>query len=132
MATIRDTPLVGSAEAADLLEIGPTNFSHLRAKMEKAEDESFPKPITTLRCGPIWLEADMVKFKKHYDSRRRRVRSNGDAPVAEQLPAPAPKAKKSVAKGSTPKPRGKTAGKATVTELPPKTKKLALAGKAAG
>ena len=126
--------LVGSAEAASLLEIGPTNFSHLRRKMEEAEDANFPAPVIKLQCGPIWRKADMIKFKKHYDSRRRRVRSsNGDAPVVEQLPAAAPKAtaKKSVAKTTAAKPRGKSGGKATATEdkAPPK-KLLALAGKA--
>ena len=88
MATIRETSVVGSAEAAKLLEIGPTNFSHLRKKMEAAGDDSFPAPTWKLQCGPIWLESDMLKFKKHYDSRRRRVRStNGDATVTAP-PAP--------------------------------------------
>jgi hypothetical protein len=126
---IREATAIGSAEAAELLEIGPTNFSHLRSKMEKANDESFPAPLWKLRSGPVWLLQDMIAFKKHYDSRRRRVRSNGDAPVAEQLPASTPKAKKSVAKTSAAKPRGKSAGKATVTDIG-KPKKLALAGKA--
>jgi len=132
MATIRDTPLVGSAEAARLLEIGPTNFSHLRKKMEDAGDDSFPAPITKLQCGPIWLESDMVKFKKHYDARRRRVRSNGDAAAPAAKAAPA-KPTKTVAKNAAAKPRAKSAGKATatatVTNIKP-SKKLALAGKA--
>jgi hypothetical protein len=91
--------LVGSAEAAKLLEIGPTNFSHLRKKMTDAGDESFPEPIAKLQCGPIWRLSDMNKFKKHYDSRRRRVRSsNGDA-TASSAPAPV-KATKAVAKAT--------------------------------
>lgn len=132
MPTIRDTPLVGSAEAAKLLEIGPTNFSHLRKKMEDAGDDSFPAPITKLQCGPIWVEADMIKFKKHYDARRRRVRSNGDTAVAE-TPAKttrAAKPTKAVAKSAPAKPRGKSAGKATVTDISKPAKKLILSGKA--
>jgi hypothetical protein len=90
--------LVGSAEAADLLEIGPTNFSHLRKKMEIAGDDSFPKPDWELRCGPIWKKSEMLKFKKHYDSRRRRVRStNGDTSATVE-PVETAKPRKSVAK----------------------------------
>src|SRR4029077_6187361 len=93
--------LIGSAEAAELLAIGPTNFSHLRKKMDLAGDENFPRPVFDLRCGPIWRESDMVKFKKHYDSRRRRVRStNGDAAVPVETPT---KAAKAVAKTAAPK-----------------------------
>ena len=108
--------LVGSAEAAKILEIGPTNFSHLRRKMEIANDDSFPTPIAKLQCGPIWTEKDMLKFKKHYDSRRRRVRSsNGDAPDAVQGWAPktkAAKATKAAPAKATAKPR-KAAAKST-------------------
>jgi hypothetical protein len=115
--------LVGSAEAAKILEIGPTNFSHLRKKMIDAGDTNFPEPIARLQCGPIWQEKDMLKFKKHYDSRRRRVRSNGDAPVAEQLPAEAPKA----TKARTPRNKATAAPEATVTEIKSKpAKRLAL------
>lgn len=112
-------PLVGSAEAAKLLEIGPTNFSHLRKKLLNANDANFPEPIAKLQCGPIWLEKDMVKFKKHYDSTRRRVRStNGDAPVVETpVPAKAPAKPRAQRAKAT---NGKTP--ATVTELKPKTK----------
>jgi len=133
MPTIRDTPLVGSAEAAKLLEIGPTNFSHLRKKMIDANDDNFPDPVQQLQCGPIWLEKDMLKFKKHYDARRRRVRAtNGDAPVAE---TPAPKTSKAAKTPATKAPAAKeTNGKAraprakstsdkataTVTDIKPK------------
>jgi hypothetical protein len=110
--------LIGSAEAAKLLNIGPTNFSHLRRKMEQAGDDSFPEPVTKLQCGPIWRESDMVKFKRHYDSRRRRTpATNGDAPAT---PA---KATKQVAKPAPAKPRSKatngkaSSAKATVTDI---------------
>ena len=98
--------LLGSAEAAKLLEIGPTNFSHLRKKMVDANDESFPAPVAQLQCGPIWTRRDMDKFKKSYDARRRRVRpaANGDAATVETTKADAPKAAKA-AKTSTAKPK---------------------------
>jgi hypothetical protein len=113
---------VGSAEAAELLDIGPTNFSHLRKKMADAGDENFPEPAMQFRMGPAWLKADMLKFKKHYDARRRRVRpTNGDAPVIEtpvETKAPAKAAAKAPAK-----PRGKsTTEKATVTDIKAKPK----------
>jgi hypothetical protein len=95
--------LLGSAEAAKLLEIGPTNFSHLRKKMTDTNDEHFPTPVATLQCGPIWKRSDMDKFKKHYDSRRRRVRQ---APV--ETPAPTKAKAPSKAKADT---------KATVTDI---------------
>ncbi len=114
--------LVGSAEAAKLLEIGPTNFSHLRKKMNDAGDTNFPTPIAQLQCGPIWTEKDMLKFKKHYDARRRRVRStNGDATVeaeVETTKAPVKSAAKAP-KSRTPR---KSAAKATVTPIKPKLK----------
>jgi len=107
--------LVGSAEAAKLLEIGPTNFSHLRKKMTDANDESFPAPVIQLQCGPIWKTSDMVKFKKHYDARRRRVR-----PAAEAEQLPAKPAKASAAKnGAKPAPKTRTPrNKATTVPEP--------------
>jgi hypothetical protein len=119
--------LVGSAEAAKLLEIGPTNFSHLRKKMVDANDESFPAPVIQLQCGPIWKTSDMVKFKKHYDARRRRVRgaTNGDAPVVETKAKPTKAVAKAAAKPA-PKRRGKA--EATVTDIKAPVKKLTLAG----
>ncbi len=98
--------LVGSKEASQLLGIGPTNFSHLRTKMQAAGDTSFPAPIQQLASGPIWTKSSMEKFKKHYDSRRRRVRStNGDtAATVEPVKAPAKKvaAKKTAAAKKAP------------------------------
>lgn len=128
MPSIRETPLVGSAEAAKLLQIGATNFSHLRRKLETAGDETFPQPITQLQCGPIWLKSDMDKFKKHYDGRRRRVRStNGDAHVEETAPAPKTKApvKKAAAAKAEPKARSaRNKAEATVTDIAAKPKRL--------
>ena len=73
-----DDTLIGASEAAKLLGIGQTNFSHLQAKERKWEDSQFPEPIARLACGPIWLEADMLRFKEHYDARRRRPVPNPD------------------------------------------------------
>ena len=74
---------IGSAEAAKLLRVGPTNFSHLRKKMQDAGDENFPKPAIQFRMGPAWLKTDMLKFKKYYDARgdgRRRHARPENAP----------------------------------------------------
>jgi hypothetical protein len=131
--------LVGSKEAAQALGIGPTNFSHLRKKMEIAGDESFPKPIVELGCGPIWRESDMLKFKKHYDSRRRRVRSSNGEVVATVEPAPVKKtAAKTTTKATTKKVAGtpknavakRKTGQTSASVTPIKGKKLAVAGKA--
>lgn len=134
--------LLGSAEAAKLLEIGPTNFSHLRRKMELAGDESFPEPITKLQCGPIWRESDMTRFKRHYETRRRRVRStNGDVAEAPAKAAPkaAPKASKAAAKTAEPKAapakarakrNGHSDDTATVTDIQTKPKRLRVKSQA--
>lgn len=121
--------LVGSAEAAKILDIGPTNFSHLFKKMSIAGDESFPEPVQRLQCGPIWTKNSMVKFQKHYESRRRRVRSstNGDATVVETPAAPvkaAAKPRKAAATKAVAK--ASTAKAPTKTKTKPKAKKLAL------
>ena len=63
--------IVGCAEAAGLLGIGKTNFSHLRRKREGV-DPAFPLPVIELACGPIWLHGDMVAFAAAYNARRRK------------------------------------------------------------
>jgi hypothetical protein len=122
--------LLGSAEAAKLLEIGPTNFSHLRKKMVDANDESFPAPVATLQCGPIWTRRDMDKFKKSYDARRRRVRpaANGDAATIEttKAPAKASAAKPKAAPKAKPRntPNDKSATVTTIGSKPKRTLKV--------
>jgi hypothetical protein len=113
--------LVGSAEAAEILEIGPTNFSHLRSKMKAAGDDTFPAPIVDLRCGPIWKRSDILKFQKHYEARRRRVRStNGDTATAVETPALPVKSTAKVRKA-----QGKAPTKTTAKATAAKPRKLA-------
>lgn len=127
----RTYDLVGSKEAAQLLGIGSTNFSHLARKMREAGDTNFPEPVLQLAMGPLWERKAMEKFQKHYEARRRRVRSaNGDTVTVETVKAtPAKKAAatKAPAKKAAAKPR-KTVAKgteATVSPLRPKTIKRA-------
>lgn len=87
--------IVGAAEAADILGIGNTNFSHLRKQREGKED-AFPDPLVTLKCGPIWLRKDVEKFAKTFTPGRRQ--STAGTPVKKVAPAPKAVAKKAPAK----------------------------------
>jgi hypothetical protein len=49
--------LVGVAEAAELLGIGKAAFS------ERRRHKGFPKPAADLRCGLVWLRAQI----EHYE-----------------------------------------------------------------
>jgi hypothetical protein len=62
MEITMELDLVGSAEAARMLGIGRTNFSHLRAKHEGI-DPAWPEPFQ-LACGPVWLAEDMRSYKR--------------------------------------------------------------------
>ena len=50
--------LVGTQEAAEILGKTPNAISSLRNK-----GHSFPAPIVTLACGPIWLREDIEAIK---------------------------------------------------------------------
>ncbi len=65
--------LVGSAEAAELLGIGTAALWERRRT--KLRGEPFPQPLAELRCGPIWLRADMEEYARAY--RRSRGRPHG-------------------------------------------------------
>ena len=83
--------LVGSAEAAKILSISPTNFAHLRRNLREAGDTDFPEPVVTLSCGPIWTAKDIEKFKPTFEASRRRRRSSAEV-AAEREAAKAAKA----------------------------------------
>lgn len=102
--------IVGAAEAAEILGIGNTNFSHLR-KQREGTDDAFPEPDWQLKCGPIWKRSVVEKWAKSFTPGRR-PSSNGakvTKPAAKKV-APAKKA-----------PAKKAAAKKTVAK-----KKLAL------
>ena len=86
---IQELQYWGSAEAAKMLGIGPTNFSHLKRKEEVIEGSKFPLPFIELQCGPIWTKTSMLKFKKDYDSRRRRAPRNGETAATVEAPTKA-------------------------------------------
>jgi hypothetical protein len=83
--------IVGAAEAAEILDIGNTNFSHLR-KQRADTDDAFPEPMVTLKCGPIWKKSDVDKYAKTFTKGRR-----GPKPADATAPSKAI-AKKSVVK----------------------------------
>lgn len=62
--------IVGAAEAAEILDIGNTNFSHLR-KQRADTDDAFPEPMVVLKCGPIWKKSDVNKYAKTFTKGRR-------------------------------------------------------------
>lgn len=88
--------LVGAAEAAEILGIGNTNFSHLRKQKEGTED-AFPEPIVTLKCGPIWRKSDAVKYAKNFTPRRR-----GPKPAEDGAPSKPAVKKAAVKKAAAP------------------------------
>ena len=51
--------LMGVSEVAEYLGVLRSNF--LR---DYASREDFPKPIIRLRCGPIWVESDLLNWKR--------------------------------------------------------------------
>lgn len=101
--------LVGAAEAAEILGIGNTNFSHLR-KQKEGTDDAFPEPLVVLKCGPIWRKSDAVKYAKTFTPRRR-----GPKPAEEGAPSK-PVAKKAPAKKVAP-PKKAAAKKAPAKKL---------------
>lgn len=108
MATLE---IVGAAEAAEILGIGNTNFSHLRKQREGTED-AFPEPDWQLKCGPIWKRSVVEKWAKGFTPGRR---SSSSAP-AEKAPA--------VKKAAAPQP---TLAKKAVAKKAAAKKKVALA-----
>ena len=66
-----DQPLVGASEAAELMGIELSTFSHLRRREAATENGSkFPKPVASLRCGPIWKTTEIQRFAKRYEKPR--------------------------------------------------------------
>ena len=65
-----DQPLVGASEAAELLGVELSTFSHLRRRESNEAGSRFPKPLATLRCGPIWKTTEIQRFAKRYERPR--------------------------------------------------------------
>jgi hypothetical protein len=84
--------IVGAGEAAEILGIGNTNFSHLRKNLA-GTPSSFPEPVVQLKCGPIWLKKDVEKYASSYSPRRRSAQA-----VTEEAPVKKSVARKAVAK----------------------------------
>lgn len=63
-------PLVGASEAASIMGVELSTFSHLRRREEATADSKFPKPIAVLRCGPIWKTAEVKRFAARYTAPR--------------------------------------------------------------
>jgi hypothetical protein len=63
-------PLVGASEAAALMGVELSTFSHLRRREEAVEGSKFPKPLAVLRCGPIWKTSDIKRFAAKYTAPR--------------------------------------------------------------
>ena len=60
--------LVGVAEAAELLGVSRGTISLRRRPSVKwwpGDDlPPFPKPVTVLRCGPIWLRSAFLEYRR--------------------------------------------------------------------
>lgn len=59
-------PLVGASEAAEIMDVELSTFSHLRRREEQTEGSKFPKPLAVLRCGPVWKTNDIKRFAAKY------------------------------------------------------------------
>jgi len=108
-------PLVGASEAAEIMNIELSTFSHLRKREEATEGSKFPKPLAVLRCGPVWKTADIKRFASKYTAPRPGPKPAAPVPVKSKATA---KPVKAVAKAvptikvvSTAKASDKTNGK---------------------
>lgn len=112
-------PLVGASEAASMMGIELSTFSHLRRREEQIEGSKFPKPLAVLRCGPIWKTSEIRRFAARYTSPRP-----GPKPIPAEVMAkakadlkakvdgtPTPTPIKAVAKANGAKPVKKTVAK---------------------
>lgn len=102
--------IVGAAEAAEILGIGNTNFSHLR-KQRAGTDDEFPEPDWQLKCGPIWKRSVVEKWAKSFTPGRRGPAKG--TPVKKAAAAP-------------PAPTKKVAAKKVAAKKAPAKRKLAL------
>jgi hypothetical protein len=80
----RHPELVGLAEAAEMVGVAKSTvlerrFPRAHRAGQLAPLRPFPEPVAELRCGPIWLKADVETYaeeargKARFSSRGRRV-----------------------------------------------------------
>lgn len=58
MDTVTIPPLCGAGEACEILGIPTSKLPPLR----RQASAGFPEPVQVLRCGPIWIRADVEAF----------------------------------------------------------------------
>lgn len=116
MATIE---VVGTAEAAELLGMGRSNFNMHRKRL--TGPEGCPAPTAELRCGPVWAGSDLtalkrwaVKYNKELENKRQAAEK---AKNAKALKSAATKAK-APAKPASPK-KAAPASKPVAKKLAP-------------
>lgn len=117
-----DQPLVGASEAALLLGVQLSTFSHLRRRELTEEGSKFPKPVATLRCGPIWKTSEIKRFATKYEKPRPGPKPGAALPVKRtraKKVAPEVVAGNGQADGET-KPVKKAAAKKAVAKRPAK------------
>lgn len=115
MATIE---VVGTAEAAELLGMGRSNFNMHRKRL--TGPEGCPAPTAELRCGPVWAGSDLtalkrwaVKYNKELEAKRAAAEKAKNA-----------KSLKAAAKNTKAAP-AKPAARKAAPASPPVAKKLA-------
>ena len=114
-------PFVGASEAAEIMDVELSTFSHLRRREEQVESSKFPKPVAVLRCGPIWKTTDIKRFASKYVAPRP-----GPKPAAEVKPI------KKVAATKAPAKAAATNGHSETDKVPTKAPaKKAVAAKKA-
>jgi hypothetical protein len=108
-------PLVGASEAADLMGVELSTFSHLRRREGSVENSKFPKPVAVLRCGPIWKTSEIMRFAKKYEKPRpgpRPTATPRKLPTAVVEPPTKPPTKAEVAGNGEKQTRKKAVAKA--------------------
>lgn len=72
MARKRDMPpVVGTAEAAEILQVEPSRLGRWIRDMEDGKKTPIPEPVR-LKCGPVWFLEDIERAIPEVESRRRR------------------------------------------------------------
>lgn len=117
MATIE---VVGTAEAADLLGMGRSNFNMHRKRL--TGPEGCPAPTAELRCGPVWAGSDLTALKRWAVKYNKQQEGKKAAAEKAQAARDAKAATKEAAKPAAPAKKAPAAKKAAPAAKPAASK----------
>jgi len=67
--------LVGASEVADLLNVSKQTLVNWRAKGD------FPEPVAELKSGPVWDQADVLRWAQQKEIKTRPITTESRAQV---------------------------------------------------